>query len=82
MAAHSLHHWRHRLNYYVLNLLRFHSHLTPEKIVEREKWSIRKREKYSNEVVDEMVESGEIRKLYKEFKDNLEAARASQVSET
>ena len=79
-TAHSLHHWRTHLNYYVLNWLRNKGHLSAEKIIERENWNIKKRERYSNAVVDEMETSGEMRVLYKEFKENLEAARSVRVS--
>ncbi|MCJ1429961.1 hypothetical protein MMC29_007876, partial [Sticta canariensis] len=76
-TAHSLHHWRIQLNFYVLTLLRNNGHLSAEKILERERWNTKKREKYSNAVVDGMESSGEMRNLYKEFKEDLEAARSA-----
>lgn len=66
----------------MINWLKCQGHLSPEKILERAEWSTKKREKYSNEVVDEMEESGELRTLYEEFKQNLEAARTARVSKT
>ncbi|KAI4126861.1 MAG: hypothetical protein LQ338_003534 [Usnochroma carphineum] len=77
-TAHALHHWRHQLNHFVLDLLRAEGHTSPEKIIERENWSVKKREKYANKVVDEMEEDGRMRELYKEFKENLEAARGAK----
>lgn len=77
--AHALHHWRYQLNETILNLLRAEGHTTREKIIEREGWSVKKREKYANRVVDELEQDGRMRELYKEFKENLEAARAAKV---
>lgn len=68
------------MNFYVLSWLKKQGHLTTERIIERENWSAKKREKYSNAVVDGMVESGEMKTLYKEFKENIEAARSAKVS--
>ncbi|KAI4194484.1 MAG: hypothetical protein LQ348_002641, partial [Seirophora lacunosa] len=51
-TAHALHHWRHQLNTFVLDLLRADGHTDPHKIVQREGWSVKKRERYANEVVD------------------------------
>lgn len=69
-----------QLNTYVLNWLRNNGHLSPEKVLEREKWNNKKREKYSNAVLDGMEESGETRNLYNDFKNDLEAARSAKVS--
>ncbi|KAL8946195.1 MAG: hypothetical protein Q9222_007380, partial [Ikaeria aurantiellina] len=76
--GHALHHWRHQLNQFVLDLLRAEGHTTPEKIIQREGWSVKKREKYANGVVDGMEADGQMRELYKEFKENLEAAREAK----
>ena len=78
-TAHALYHWRHQLNQFVLDVLRAEGHTNPEKIVERENWSVKKREKYANKVVDELDEDGRMRELYKEFKENIEAARDAKV---
>ncbi|KAL8753858.1 MAG: hypothetical protein Q9184_005298 [Pyrenodesmia sp. 2 TL-2023] len=78
-TAHALYHWRHQLNHFVLDLLRAEGHTSPEKIIERENWSVKKREKYANKVVDEMEEDGRMRQLYREFKENIEAARDAKV---
>ena len=46
----------------------------PVKIIEREGWSRRKKENLANKIVDGMVQNGEMKDLYKEFKQNLKAA--------
>ncbi|KAL8712139.1 MAG: hypothetical protein Q9220_003573 [cf. Caloplaca sp. 1 TL-2023] len=79
--AHALYHWRYQLNHFVLDLLRAEGHTTPEKIIQREGWSVKKRERYANEVVDGIEADGQMRVLYKEFKENLEAAREVKVSD-
>lgn len=79
-TAHALHHWRYALNHFVLDWLVRRGHTTPEKIVDRERWSTKKRSQYANDVVDEMEASGEMMGLYKEFKENLQAARDARVS--
>lgn len=77
--AHALYHWRYSLNQYVLDWLRAKGHLSPERIVERESWSIKRKAIYANRIVDGMVEDGEMRVLFKEFKENLAAARDARV---
>ena len=79
--AHALYHWRYALNQTVLEWLTRAGHLTPEKIVERENLRQKKREKATNKIVDEMETTGVMRELYKEFKENLAAARDSKVFE-
>ena len=74
-TAHMLQHWRHALNQYVLGVLQHAGLTTPEKIVERESWSNRKKGDFANKVVDDMAESGETQHLYKSFKGSLESAR-------
>ena len=73
--AHRLHHWRHALNHYVLESLRRKGHTSDEKIVQRERWSTKKKSDYANQIVDDMDETGETRVLYKEFKENQQDAR-------
>lgn len=78
-TAHALHHWRYHLNQYILQWLSAQGHMSAKKILEREKWSQRRKEAFANEVVDGMVEDGEMKRLYKEFKENLEAARDART---
>ncbi|KAL8783584.1 MAG: hypothetical protein Q9213_004513 [Squamulea squamosa] len=77
-TAHALYHWRHQLNFFVLNLLRTEGHFAPEKILERSNWNTKKKERYANAVVDGMEADGQMKDLYREFKQNLEAARETK----
>ncbi len=79
--AHALYHWRYALNQTVLEWLVRAGHLTPEKIVERENMRQKKREKATNKIVDGMELTGVMKELYKQFKENLAAARDSKVFE-
>lgn len=73
--AHALHHWRYALNQTVLAWLAAEGHLAPTKIVEREKLRQKKRQKATNKIVDGMEDTGVMKMLYKQFKENLAAAR-------
>lgn len=74
-TAHALNHWRHSLNQYVLGSLRKKGLTSDENILQRERWSTKKKSDYADQIVDEMEASGETRTLYKEFKENQQAAR-------
>ena len=74
-TGHALHHWRHALNQWVLKWLREQGYTTAEKIVQRERWSTKRKSEYANSVVDGMETSGQLKQLYREFKENLQAAR-------
>ena len=78
-TAHALHHWRYALNHWVLEWLMRRGHTSAEKTLERERMSTKKRSQYANDVVDGMEASGEMKTLYKEFKENLQAARDAKV---
>lgn len=77
-TAHALYHWRHQLNQFVLILLRSEGHLSPQKIMDMDGWSMKKKEKYANGVVDGMEANGQMKDLYREFKQNLEVAREAK----
>ena len=77
--AHTLHHWRYALNQTVLTWLAAEGHLTPAQIVERDRLSQKKRQKASNKVVDGMENTGVMRTLYQQFKENLAAARDAKA---
>jgi hypothetical protein len=72
--AHTLHHWRYHLNSWVVDYLVRQGHCTPNKLVERDGWSVRKRRKYANKIVDRMEKEGEIRKLHRLYKDQIDFA--------
>ncbi|KAH6641993.1 hypothetical protein C7974DRAFT_301691 [Boeremia exigua] len=73
-VAHTLHHWRYHLNDWVKDWLQSNGHLTPEKLVKRDKKSDRRREKEARKIVDEMESKGEIRKLHRLYKDQVQFA--------
>lgn len=77
--AHALHHWRYALNQTVLSWLAEDGQLTPAKIVERSNLRQKKREKAANKVVDNMEATGVMKDLYRQFKENLAAARDAKV---
>lgn len=79
-TAHALMHWRYHLNGWVVDYLRAQGHLEPAKIVERDGWKTKKRTKYANEVVDEMLHNGEIKRLHRDFRTNIDHARSAKVS--
>lgn len=63
------------MNQNVLEWLANEGHLTPGNIVERENMRQKKRQKIANKIVDGMESTGVMRDLYKQFKENLAAAR-------
>lgn len=77
--AHALHHWRYALNQTVLTWLAAEGHLAPAQIVERDQLSQKKRQKATNKIVDGMEDTGVMKTLYKQFKENLAAARDAKA---
>ncbi|EKG16877.1 hypothetical protein MPH_05858 [Macrophomina phaseolina MS6] len=77
-TAHTLAHWRWHLYDWVKDYLRSQGHLDAAKIVERDGWKTKKKTKYANKVVDEMHDSGEIKRLYQDFKATTETAREAK----
>jgi hypothetical protein len=73
-VAHTLYHWRYHLNSWVVDYLSRQGHCTPEQLVRRDKFSQRKRLKIANKIVDEMESIGEIKKLYRMYKDQVNFA--------
>lgn len=73
-VAHTLHHWRYHLNSWVVDYLVRTGHCTAEKLVERDKWSQKKRQKYANKIVDAMEKDGEIKKLHRLYRDQVDFA--------
>jgi hypothetical protein len=72
--AHTLHHWRYHLNSWVVDYLVREGHCSPEKVVERDSWREKKREKYANKIVDKMEKEGEVRTLHKLYKNQVDYA--------
>lgn len=73
--GHALQHWRYALNQSVLAWLAAEGHLDAAKIVERDNLRQKKRQKATNKIVDGMEDTGVMKMLYKQFKENLAAAR-------
>ncbi|KAL5347697.1 hypothetical protein ACLOAV_007106 [Pseudogymnoascus australis] len=76
--AHALIHWKHALYSWVVQTLSDQGFLAPDKLAERIKWGERKLGALACEIVDEWVESGEVKGLWRDFKNNLEVARSSK----
>ncbi|KAI4744825.1 hypothetical protein E4T50_04818 [Aureobasidium sp. EXF-12298] len=74
-TAHSLQHWRYHLYEWVVEYLESAGWNTPKLIVKRDGWSVRKRRKHANKIVDIMEEQGKIKALYSDFKKEIDPAR-------
>ncbi|KAH8722413.1 hypothetical protein GQ44DRAFT_622613 [Phaeosphaeriaceae sp. PMI808] len=72
--AHTLHHWRYHLYSWVKDYLARKGYLTAERLVKRDGWSEKKREKAAIKILKAMEKDGEIRKLYKAYKDQIKYA--------
>ncbi|QDS77430.1 hypothetical protein FKW77_006646 [Venturia effusa] len=75
ITAHALEHWRFHLFEWVVVELEKGKHLRPSKIVERFEWSDKKKTQYANKVLDAMVENGQVKKLYRDFRLEIDMAR-------
>lgn len=76
MLTHTLLHWRFHLYEWVTDYLDAKEGLLdPQRSVERENLSRKKRAKNANNVVDRMDADGEIQRLWRDFHHNLKAAR-------
>tara|TARA_R110002003_G_scaffold3266_1_gene25014 strand:- start:1379 stop:3109 length:1731 start_codon:yes stop_codon:yes gene_type:complete len=73
-VAHTLHHWRYHLYSWVKDYLAREGHLTAEKLVQRDGWTDKKRERAAMKIVKGMEADGEIRKLYHLYKDQVNYA--------
>ncbi|CRG83111.1 hypothetical protein PISL3812_00459 [Talaromyces islandicus] len=76
VLAHTLLHWRFSLYEWVVDYLDAKEGLfDPQRSVERENLSRKKRAKMANNVVDMMDRNGEIQRLWRDFHHTLKAAR-------
>jgi hypothetical protein len=73
-VAHTLYHWRYHLYQWVKDYLKAEGHLTADKLVKRDGWSDRKRDKAARKIVSRMEDKGQIRELYHSYKNQLTAA--------
>ncbi|KAL4978324.1 hypothetical protein BDW66DRAFT_149160 [Aspergillus desertorum] len=79
VLAHTLTHWRFHLNEWVVEHLCTAGYLSDRKILKRSQYSQKKKNKHAAKAVNKMIESGEIKKLWRDFHINLKAARESTV---
>lgn len=75
--AHPAIHWRYQLNEWVVDYLDRKGYLSDEKILERSHWSQKRKARYAVETVAMMDQMDEIKKMWRDFKLHLEAARES-----
>ncbi|KAF4158689.1 hypothetical protein CNMCM6936_002747 [Aspergillus lentulus] len=77
--AHTLTHWRFHLNEWVVDYLERMGYLEDDKVLERSHWSHKQRARYASEVMGSMVDSGEVKKLWRDFHITLKSARETTV---
>ncbi|EME47514.1 hypothetical protein DOTSEDRAFT_102923, partial [Dothistroma septosporum NZE10] len=77
-TAHSLQHWRHALYDWVVTFLTGRGYFHGDRLVEREKWNTKKRRKYANKIVDQMERDGEVKRLWRSFRQQVDVARNSK----
>ncbi|KAI3399066.1 hypothetical protein diail_7866 [Diaporthe ilicicola] len=81
-AAHGLLHWKPALRDYVNNSLRAEGWLTPEKLAEQDAMKPKRRRKLADGIVQDWDDNGTIKRLYADFKQNLEIAQAQDTSKS
>lgn len=77
-TAHELQHWRLHLYKWVVQWIDANGYSTAEKLVERDRWSTKKRRKYANRIADRMEKEGVVKKLWREFRDSIDRAAESK----
>ncbi|KAI9886351.1 MAG: hypothetical protein M1823_001859 [Watsoniomyces obsoletus] len=77
--AHKLLHWRYSLNLHIMEYLKANGHLAPEKILERDNWSIKKKGQYAEKILEEMEAEGVLAHVNNMFQDGLNKARDTKV---
>ena len=75
MTAHALEHWKFQLNCWIVEKLEEDGHLTDKKVVKRDKWDEPRRRKYARKVVEVMEENGDVRELWRQFREEIDSAR-------
>lgn len=79
-TAHSLLHWKFALLDWVDSNLEAGGYMTPDKLKERIKWKPKKKYKLVDKILAKWVEEGVVRRLWREFKETIEAARNKSTS--
>ncbi|PPJ55314.1 hypothetical protein CBER1_06405 [Cercospora berteroae] len=79
ITAHALSHWKYQLYDVVVTWLEQAGYLKPDKVVKRDKLSTPKREKQARKIMKRMEDEGELRSLWKTFRDAIDDARNSKT---
>jgi hypothetical protein len=74
-TAHALHHWRYHLYEWVVDWIDKNGYSSAKQLKKRDKMDTKKRQKYANKIVDRMAEEGVLKKLWKEFRGNIDEAK-------
>ncbi|KIW00029.1 uncharacterized protein PV09_08381 [Verruconis gallopava] len=75
LTAHALEHWKYQLNSWIVDWLENEGYLTDKKIVKRDRWDEPRRRKYAKKVVETMEATGQIKALWRQFRDEVDGAR-------
>lgn len=79
-TAHCLLHWKPALRDWVNDFLERGGWLAPERLAERERMKARKRRKLADEIVEDCDQHGIIKRLFADFKHNIEMAQTKDTS--
>ncbi|ROW12842.1 hypothetical protein VMCG_00554 [Cytospora schulzeri] len=81
-TAHCLLHWKPALRDWVNDYLERGGWLAPEKLAEREKMKAKKRRRLADEIVEDCDQRDIIKRLFADFKHNIEMAQTKDTSRT
>ncbi|CAG8146667.1 unnamed protein product [Penicillium olsonii] len=77
--AHTLTHWRYHLNEWVVDHLERMGLMVDEEVIRRNNLSVKRKTRNANHVLDTMVTTGEVDKLWRDFHLNLKSAREKEL---
>lgn len=77
--AHTLTHWRYHLNEWVVDYLERMGHMSDDEVLRRNDMSQKRKTRNAVEVISQMVEAGEVDKLWRDFHLSLKSAREKTV---
>ncbi|ROW13010.1 hypothetical protein VPNG_05967 [Cytospora leucostoma] len=81
-TAHNLLHWKPALRDWVDQFLENGGWLTPAKLAEREKMKAKKRRKLADDIVEDCDQRDIIKRLYADFKHNIELAQTKDTTKS
>lgn len=73
--AHQLHHWRFEVNEWVVDFLKSQGHNADEEVLRRDKMKQKHKTKHAIGILDSMVQTGQVDKMYSDFHKVLKFAR-------